>query len=194
MQFRRWILLGGVSLVLAAGCSSSSSPTAPSAQAPSTPSAVASPTVKVDVTYYTNDNTSDPDHFTLVVCPAGVQPSSGNCWRKFTANPALREPGTISWSGALAPGSYVAMVELYYADRLIDIAFSAAPGSAAGGVQRDSIRFNNSNTSSVNVYSYRPCGVMTTFRQRPDLPPLWQSQTYVAFNFSVSAGTTTPTC
>jgi hypothetical protein len=159
------------------------SPTAPTA-----PAAPASPTATIDVTYFTNDRTTDPDHFALRICQSG----SRDCRNALSANPAAREPGSIKWTGALAPGTYTAMVELWYPDRSIDITFGSAPGSSSGGVVPSSLRFKESNTSPVNVYAYRPCGVTTSFTRRPDLALSNVAQMYVTFEFDVSAAS--PKC
>lgn len=177
------------------GCSgestdSSASPTAPTSPTASTPSTpVSSPTVRVDVTYYTNHNSTDPDHWRLQIYAEGTPPYARSVGGAYANNPAARTPGTITWTGPLAPGRYIAVVELYEPDRSIDIAFAAAPGSATGGVERNSLRFKESNSSPVNVYNYRPCGVTTTYTRRPDLAG-FSLLHLLAFEFAVSASAT----
>jgi hypothetical protein len=168
------------------GAGSPTSPTPPT----STLTPASSPTVTFDVTYYTNHLTTDPDHFRLAIAPLGASGSGGGA---FPTNPGARTPGSITWTGKLAPGRYTAMVELYSVDRLIDITFFSAAGSAPGGVERNSMRYKDSNSAPVNVYAYRPCGVTTTFTKRPDLAGL-SGLTYVAFEFVVSTGSASPTC
>lgn len=184
-----------IAFSLACGGKSGVAPTAPTSNTPPAPPTAPAPppsaTVRVDVIYYTNDRTTDPDHFSLSICPSG---SKSNCRNTFTANPAARTPGSITWTGSLAPGTYTAMVELYFADRSIDIAFASVGGGSTGGVERNSIRFKESNTSAVNTYAYRPCGVTTSFTRRPDLPPVLALQTYVAFDLNVTAASAASTC
>jgi len=174
-------------VMVLSGCGGEGTGNPASPTSPSSPTPVGAPTVRVDVTYYTNHTSTDPDHWHLRICP-DVTPLAG-CRGANASNPAARTPGTITWTGPLPAGRYTAMVEMWDVDRSIDIALGAASGSAPGGVERNSLRFRESNSAPVNVYAYRPCGVTTTYTKRPDLAG-FSPLHYVTFEFVVSAGAT----